>query len=479
MKRIFILGFCFVQALLNAQDISLDTNYGTDGYTTFDSRSTDHATFSKLLNDGSLLVSSSRFNTTSNKQESVLIKYLLDGSIDASFADNGVYIIDHEDDNGVEVFTDASESIYLYANVINQKLFKLTSQGALDVSFGVNGELAVSNDSENFSPNDVTLVNDGIIVASSVNLNTDFISKIKKFDLDGNLDTSFGTNGEATSTIDIIRYVSSVSNNDFFISGRMADDTRKIIRYNSDGSITTSFANNGEILNSNTTIDNELIKQINNNIYVLLFFEDLDGAPSSKLFKYDLDGNIDTTFGDNGSIVFVSDYISSIINYNNSLYLSSIKIPEFSTNIYSYDFDGAVNTAFATNGVYTEDSGTFRRLATNLIQKDDTFYLTGSHRYSDADVKHFSAKYNLTFATASIEDTKTQNIAFENPVKDIVEVKATLSKINRLDIFALNGKLIKSSESNTIRTDELPSNVYILNSYLDNGNVVSNKIIKK
>ncbi|TCI93226.1 T9SS type A sorting domain-containing protein [Tenacibaculum sp. M341] len=463
-----------------SQSIDIDTNYGDNGVTVISSKTTNDPTRSILLADGSLLMSVLKYNETTSSHESVLIKYTSQGVIDTSFGVNGIYTSDIDDDNGLDTFIDSNGNIFLTGqdfNLDKNFIVKITPNGVNDTSFGNNGKKEIDPKYINlryFFRGDYIYV--GVNYSGSSSSDQ---YGIKRLDLNGDFDTSFGSGGIISIDNFINEFYVTESNEFIVVGSDSSFSTLTISKHNTDGTLDTDFGTNGVLFTGSGDTSGRYFtfNEAENNLFMTIGV--IGSSTYSEIYKYDSSGKLDNNFGTSGINTVDNYYLTNLKFFKEKLYVLGIKFDTLDTQILSFNPDDAsVNTNFANNGALIETTS-FTQFAINLHVKDDYFFITGKNQYASDNVEHYSSKYALTFATASVEDTKSQNIAFENPVKDIVEVKATLSKINRLDIFALNGKLIKSSESNTIRTDELPSNVYILNSYLDNGNVVSNKIIKK
>ena len=475
MKKL-LLSISLIGSLFsNAQSIVLDTNYGTNGYATFDSRTTDHNTYSKILNDGSTLVSSSRYNTSSGSQESLLIKYTPTGNIDSSFGTNGVYIIPHNDDNGVQFFLDNSENIYLFANIFESKMFKLLPTGSLDISFGNNGSITLFDNANYFTPDYATIVNDGIIIGASYTFNTTEKTVLKKIDFDGNFLSSFATNGSLELDFNLYE-IASPEDNSFFIAGGYDDNSFTIIKFNSNGGKDLSFATNGELTDTRSTVEYFNIYKIENNYYTNIFYEN---TTSSEVSKYDLNGSLDTTFATNGILAFASTLITDVLVYQNNLHILGFNVPEFKGFIYSYNLNGAINPNFSNNGKYDISSNGYKNLPLNIYTRANSFIITGNQRHSDNDVKHYASKYDLSSATASVDVFSKNGLTITNPTQNNIEVKSLNHKVINLKLYSLNGRLIKTSKNEKMSVNELSNNVYLLNCQLDNGKIIHTKIIKE
>ena len=82
-----------------------------------------------------------------------------------------------------------------------------------------------------------------------------------------------------------------------------------------------------------------------------------------------------------------------------------------------------------------------------------------------------------------VGNTKSQNVnVYPNPNNKIFSIQ-TSSKINTIEVLDVLGSHIRSFQPNTnlfeINISENPSGIYFLKVYLENGNIVTKKIICK
>jgi len=131
-------------------------------------------------------------------------------------------------------------------------LIRYNKDGSLDTGFGENG-IVVRSFSTAEDVNDLALQSDGkIIVAgtfySSATQSNDFL--VARFNQNGTLDTSFGTNGIATvnqSSVDIFYSVAIQADNKIVAVGATSQNNYDFaaIRFNANGSLDSTFSNGG------------------------------------------------------------------------------------------------------------------------------------------------------------------------------------------------------------------------------------------
>ena len=167
--------------------------------------------------------------------------------------------------------------------------------------------------------NSIIYNNNKILIVTSINYN--FF--IMRFNTVGSLDNTFGSNGTITTDLggnDIGSTIIIDSNNQILVGGTK-NNNFAIARYNNNGSLDISFGINGYVVSNLGGNDYGYSINFDNNKKIIL------GGTSNNNFaiaRYNEDGSLDTTFGQNGTIITDLgnyDYAYSIIidNYNKIL----------------------------------------------------------------------------------------------------------------------------------------------------------------
>jgi uncharacterized delta-60 repeat protein len=191
---------------------SLDVDFGTNGTVLIDpSANSDWGKSINILSDGKLLLQGATFVTDSD--ETYLIKLKSNGSIESSFANDGLLKIDnigesnfttrtHELPDGKLIIVGSA----LFGTAERVFILKLNADGNRDVNFGDNGVVIhntydidnggfLLNHNTNNSivlPNGKILVN-GILDKPSIVAEKSFA--VRQYNSDGSIDESFGVNG--------------------------------------------------------------------------------------------------------------------------------------------------------------------------------------------------------------------------------------------------------------------------------------------
>lgn len=211
-KKILVIGstedaqsstlsdFTLVRLLENGD---LDLSFGINGkvITDVQNSSQDRVISSLILNNGKILLLGTSNNETSS--EIVLVRYLQNGLIDTTFANNGKKIWRKDEIPVDEVITMKQQldgkiiisGFVDYNDSTDIVLFRINETGVLDTTFGIQGVLVNNFGGQDYIK-DIAIREDGkiLILGSSLqNDNKDVL--IARYLNNGNLDTTFGLNG--------------------------------------------------------------------------------------------------------------------------------------------------------------------------------------------------------------------------------------------------------------------------------------------
>ena len=258
-----------------------------------------------------------------------------------------------------------------------------TDTGVLDPSFDSDG--MVTTDflgSASDLVNEVALATqpDGMILAvgsSNAGRNADFA--LARFSSDGNLDTSFGTDGQVTTDFgsledDTAHGVAVQGDGKIVVVGVARGSSSKdfgIARYNADGSLDNTFGSNGLVttdLGSNREDGaNAVAIQPDGRIVVGGYTKPSSGQDFA-VARYLSDGNLDSSFGSGGMVTI--DFGSSaetayglVLQDDGKIVLAGYS---YQGNTTGYDFtlarldsDGGLDTTLDGDGKVTTDFGAY------------------------------------------------------------------------------------------------------------------------
>jgi len=193
-------------------DGTLDSGFGTGGMVTIDLADDNYGTSVALDSSGRILVAGYSSNADSN--HFVLIRLEGDGSIDSSFGSNGMVVTDAggADNFGAKVLISGEKIIlggfnqrvvlgedetqHIYADVA---IARYNSDGTLDTTFGTNGIAGYPVTSFWHQEHQFALQPDGsILVGMTLNQPGESTFGVLRFNADGSIDSTFGNNGMAS-----------------------------------------------------------------------------------------------------------------------------------------------------------------------------------------------------------------------------------------------------------------------------------------
>lgn len=281
---------------------------------------------------------------------------------------------------------------------VNYALARYNANGTLDNTFGVNGIVTISpssNDEELFA---VTIQPDGKIVAAGTNRSIagQGAFGLIRLNSSGTLDTSFGNNGLVATWVDstssdaysvLLQDDGKIVAGGFHILAIGPTHVMMLIRYNSNGSLDNSFGNEGIVITPILPYGNSclsLVQQEDGKIIALN-----TGTDDVVLVRYNYDGTLDSTFGNNGIITTnvgaIEDVYSLTLQNDGKILVAGRtgNSSEWDFLIIRYNIDGSFDNSFGSNGVLTYSYAATSKegTASLAIQNDGKIVVTGSSAY--------------------------------------------------------------------------------------------------
>jgi len=449
-------------------------------------------------------------------------------SKDLSFASNGVFNVA----NYIYAWTmaqDSDGSIYSSYSILNGTetfVYKLTANGVLDSAFGNNGKIQLpyyTNQCQLKIQPDGKLVifgygNTGGGVSGSID-----VGIIYRILPNGQLDTTFGTNGISTTANGVGSDINGRSLGLILENGKIiVYDASTIYKFNADGSIDTTFGNNGSIAIQGNFYYGTFVL-IDNQSNLICITKINSAYPNGTIEKFSPNGQPITSFGNNGvlsNLVF-EPLGTAIIDSNNKIVIS--KSNSTGNEIFRLNPDGTLDNTFNCTLSIIYPSA----LAKSIIEKDGYYYIGGnqaSHPYipynsdespifftkltqsgsiasdfgyypdssfasveemvvnnnriiSNGDAKIIKYLLNTT-TLLTVDATKMSiGISFENPVKQNL-VYQSKEKVNKIEIYSADGKVVKTLKDNNTNVSELLKGIYFAKITFENGKSVVKKLIK-
>jgi len=310
-------NYDFALARYNS-DGSLDTTFSGDGLLTTSFGSSDDYAYAMALQADGKIVTAGNVYDGSN-YDFALARYNPDGSLDTTFSDDGLLTTDFgsgSDDGAHAVALQADGKIVVagYASNGSNDDFALTRynpDGSLDTTFSNDGLLTTNFGSGNDGADAVALQADGkIITAGYAYTGDDFTDDfaLARYNPDGSLDTTFSGDGLLTTAVsssyDFANAVALQADGKIVAAG-YADNfgfNFALARYNPDGSLDTTFNDDGwltTVFGGSYDVAYAVALQADGKI-VAAGVAYTDSDFNFALARYNPDGNLDTTFSDDG-----------------------------------------------------------------------------------------------------------------------------------------------------------------------------------
>ncbi len=269
--------------------------------------------------------------------------------------------------------------IIIASNVYSQS-------GSLDSSFGTGGKVVTSINSGADKAYAVALQTDGKIIVggmtTSATTGKDFACL--RYNSDGSLDSTFGTNGIVTNDVqtgsdDVVYSIAIQSDGKIILAGYSDDGSNKnaaIIRLNTSGTLDTSFGTSGKVLTDFITGRADEIKTIK--IHSLTGNIVAGGTSSltstnsqAVIARYTSAGILDTTFNTTGKLLLANAsgsgtyyYVIEDLSVKSNGKISAIgwinqQGLQWSANYYGcrVNSNGTMDTSFSTDGLIVTNGG--------------------------------------------------------------------------------------------------------------------------
>ena len=300
------------------EDGTLDTNWGSSGYTTIPAGDASYAYDMALEQNGNIVVAG---HAVVGGQSDVMVARLLpDGTLDTLFSGDGIalHAASAADDVAESVLIDGGKIIIggsikpQVGFVFKHSLFmRLANDGSLDVSFGTGGQTMFSVGSVTDQINDIALLSDFTIVGVGYwNTGSQDRGMMLKIDANGQPDAAFGTNGVKTAIVGAVGskgYGVVAEGSSFVVTGYRENTDYDVFlaKFTTTGAPVTSFGTNGYTVIDNAPNDVGLGVAITGNGYVTTGTtgQFMGGARDLFTTRYDASGMVDLTFGTNGSVI--------------------------------------------------------------------------------------------------------------------------------------------------------------------------------
>jgi uncharacterized delta-60 repeat protein len=316
---------------------TLDAGFGRSGKVTTDFGSIfERATSVAVQRDGKVVAAGGAVINSFN--DFALARYNSNGTLDTSFGTGGKVITDFEgvsaEAYSVAVQTDGKIVVAGEANIDGGDDFALVrynSNGTLDTTFGTGGKVTTDFGllQQGFSyalAYSLAVQPDGkLVVAGQASINGVYDFALARYNSNGTVDTTFGTDGKVTTNFASPfdgAFSVAVQPDGKIVAAGFAFLNRGVdfalARYNSNGTLDASFGTGGKV-----TTD---IASPNDGAFTVAVRRDgkivaagrtfINGGFHSGLARYNSNGTLDATFGTGGKVTTsfggYDDQVSSV-----------------------------------------------------------------------------------------------------------------------------------------------------------------------
>ncbi|MDP2160577.1 MAG: T9SS type A sorting domain-containing protein [Flavobacterium sp.] len=524
MKSKILIILCILLFQDNfAQNGILDASFGNGGLKTFtlgDKNTRGNHIIS--LDDNSFIIagnSDESFYGSQINRGIFISKFLSNGDLDTNFGTNGVISIEgtYSGQTFLRSIIKCGDGKVLASCIINgiPKFIKINPVSGFDNQFGNNGFV-------DLPPNNLRGIlgefnNGKFIVVSYFYSGTTYSYYFNRYNYDGSIDNSFGSNGGIVNditnfTYDFCESLKILPNNKFITVGTSSNSPANyynahICKFNEDGTPDQAFGTNGVVLtpigDSGYAHFRDLDLLDDGKIVVSGSYEYSNGTGGfggSKqiLVKYNANGTLDTTFGTNGIVIF-----NVLFNGNDNFYAvkvqsdnkilgigaSSYPFPYMQTflNITRLNENGTFDSTFANNGIFLTNNNNAQLSSGREIeiQNDTKIIAVGITKSiettnTNALVCRFEIENSLNNIHFGIDDNFS---IYPNPATDQIYIKGVNqeSKLELYNILGQNFNVVKKDiNENEIKIDvsNLCRGTYMLKIEVDSKITIKKVVIK-
>lgn len=295
--------------------------------------------------------------------------------------------------------------------------------GSLDTTFGIGGKVLTDFGNTNDIGFSTAIQNDGkIVVAGYSGIYPNFDFAISRYNNNGILDSSFDSDGKATTNFDgfynqcrsiTIQSDGKIVVAGFTMVGNFYEYDFALARYNSNGELDNTFGSGGKVttdIGSGNDLGMSVAIQSDGKILLAGYsYTGNNTVYDFALIRYNSDGSLDNTFSSDGkvttSIGNVGVYGANVYNYAKSVMIQSdgkIVVAGYSEDgehsengvnsnanftLVRYESNGSLDSTFGSSGITITDFGSYYEEGNSVVmQCDGKIVVAGkSHNFTDYD----------------------------------------------------------------------------------------------
>jgi uncharacterized delta-60 repeat protein len=387
-------------------------------------------------------------------------------------------------------------------------LLRLNANGTLDSSFGLNGIVLPPSSAGRDALQSVAVQSDGKIVTAGQYYNgSHWDVFIARYLSDGSPDNTFGIGGSqvtdcGTGSRDYGRSLAIAVDGKLVVGGTKKNGTLSdflVVRYNQDGTLDNTFGGSGIVvtdLGSNADEGYSLVINPDNKVL-------LSGRTGSTsvlgMVRYDPDGSLDASFGNNGKVVMSSGNGPSLwqavaLQDTDRIIVagSSDTGPTTDFAVARYLNNGTLDNSFGINGITVTDLYTKSDQATSTAIQFGTKILVAGYSGTQSNGTGISVARYISDLDVGLLDQATDlpPIIYPNPIHAFVTIRYELpeSELVSVRLLDINGQMIYNLTEDVLQLGgektiqltlpkELVAGMYLIDIQSESGSVVA-RIVK-
>ena len=387
----------FVLARYNVNG-SLDNTFDVDGKLVGDYNQGNTSFNATVIQaDGKVLAAGTTWNGANF--DFAIARYNVNGSLDNTFSDDGKQVTDFDsNDEAISLVVQPDGKIIVGGSSdITFALARYNTDGSLDATFSEDGKLKISMGYSDWAKS-VALQADGKIILAGhsykdANYDTAYFAVVR-INSNGTLDNSFSNDGKVLTDFEnstsFANAVSIQSDGKIVVGGRSfinGHNNFSIARYNTDGSLDNSFSLDGKqnsVFGTEDYFGMSQAIQPDGKIVVAGFEESVQQATTSFLVaRYNSNGDLDNTFNNVG---FRTTQAESKFNFGYCVAINldgRIAIGGTNNNfkITLLKNNGTLDSTFGTNGILINRIGVGNSTIKGIAFYGNKLYAAGNGQF--------------------------------------------------------------------------------------------------
>ena len=403
-----------------------------------------------------------------------IFKLKPNGTLDTGFANNGR--LQFIENNFLNVVIQDEKLIVYFGptlsdyNYDDSKIMRYNANGTLDTTFATNGVLNEVTESTNPQALSVLVLDDLSLIVTNSNT-----SYPKKFTADGILDSSFGDNGQINyayyfplgqdstgkiATCDISSLSSSIYS--FFDLNAVTEN--HVLDLND----YECNQYNGYTLQNKSNLSTRMSP--NGTVYSVIEYQNYPVVDFSRLVVIKNE-QLDPTFKGNGFVTSEDNEQFLDVGLSENIFVVlNQKSNQQALNAYS---DTGIALQINNQRDFDLQSGQEIEVKNNYILVNS---ILRNAQQNPVSLK--IEKFLISTEKLSTSQSNLQRIEIENPIKDFLRIKNAKNAAG-IELYNMEGrKILSSTKLENIPTINLPAGNYILKITMTNGEVFSKKLIK-